>query len=282
VLAFFLLAALTRADTDTGHGLLWEIGKPGQSPSHLFATIHSDDPGVLDLPGEVATVFEASGSVITELLMDADATVYLGQAMLLQDGQLLSELAGSALFTKTAAAMATRGIPERVLERMKPWAAAVTLSVPPSRPGQDVLDVMLYQLALDAGKPVYGLETADEQLGVFDAMPVSDQLLMLEDAVAGFDRLEPMLAEMILAWKKRDLAEILAISESAVKDSDPGFAKGLMQRVIDDRNVRMAERMLPHLDRGGAFVAVGALHLPGEAGLLRLLQKKGYSVRAVY
>lgn len=282
VLAFFMLVLLAHADTGAGHGLLWEISKPGQASSHLFGTIHSDDPGVLDLPVEVTRVFEASGRVVTELLMDADAIAYSGQAMLLPDGQLLSELAGSVLFTRTAAAMAARGIPEMVLERMKPWAAAVTLSVPPPRTGQQVLDVMLQQRALDAGKPVYGLETVQEQLGMFDAMPVGDQLLLLEDTVAGFGQIEALQAEMILAWQRRDLGEILAISDRAMKDSDPVLATGLMQRIIDDRNVRMAERMLPHLEKGGAFVAVGALHLPGEAGILRLLEEKGYSLRPVY
>ena len=47
VLLFFLLAAISQADTDRNHGLLWEISKPGIPPSYLFGTIHSEDPAVV-------------------------------------------------------------------------------------------------------------------------------------------------------------------------------------------------------------------------------------------
>ncbi|MBI3774645.1 MAG: TraB/GumN family protein [Gammaproteobacteria bacterium] len=56
----------------------------------------------------------------------------------------------------------------------------------------------------------------------------------------------------------------------------------LIAELIDARNLRMLERMAPRLKEGKAFVAVGALHLPGDHGLLRLLEKAGYHVSAMY
>jgi uncharacterized protein YbaP (TraB family) len=90
-----------------------------------------------------------------------------------------------------------------------------------------------------------------------------------------------MNVELLAAYKRQDLAAMMAINESAMAIGEQRLAKEFQRRLIVDRNHRMADRMEPYLKQGGAFVAVGALHLPGEQGLLRLLEQQGYSVRAV-
>jgi uncharacterized protein YbaP (TraB family) len=74
---------------------------------------------------------------------------------------------------------------------------------------------------------------------------------------------------------------MMAINEAAMATGDQRLAREFQRRLILDRNHRMAERMEPWLKQGGAFVAVGALHLPGEQGLISLLRQQGYSVRGV-
>ena len=278
---FFLLAATTRADTDRSHGLLWEISKTGQVPSHLFGTIHSEDPGVVDLPVPVKQAFDASNSVALEVLLDTEAMMYSSTAMLMLDGRSLSGVLGVPLYKQVAEAIVSRGVPEPVLNRMKPWAAAVTLSTPVLETGQ-VLDMVLYKDALQQEKPVYGLETVREQLDLFDALSESDQIILLRDAVENLPALEAMNAELLKAYKQRDLAGLLTINETSMQTGDQRLAKDFQRRVVDDRNHLMAERMQPYLQQGKAFVAVGALHLPGETGLLNLLEQQGYTVRRVY
>jgi len=63
---------------------------------------------------------------------------------------------------------------------------------------------------------------------------------------------------------------------------EPADAALLDSRVLLDRNRRMAQRMARRLFEGNAFIAVGALHLPGDGGVLQLLQQQGYTVTAVY
>jgi len=281
VVLFFLLAAITHADTDRSHGLLWEISKTGQVPSHLFGTIHSEDPEVVDLPAPVRQVFDAANSVVLEMLMDNEAMMYSSTAMLMLDGRSLSDVLGMPLYKQVAEAIASRGIPELVLNRMKPWAVAVTLSTPVLETGQ-VLDLVLYQDALQQLKAVYGLETIREQLDLFDAMPESDQVTLLKDAIDNLPELDAMNADLLAVYKQRDLDGLLAINETSMQTGDQRLAKDFQQRVIIDRNHRMAERMQPYLQQGKAFVAVGALHLPGEEGLLNLLEQQGYTVRRVY
>jgi hypothetical protein len=163
---------------------------------------------------------------------------------------------------------------------MKPWAAATALSMPVPETGR-VLDVVLFQRAQQAGKPLHGLETIAEQLEVFDGLPLEDQVGLLRDAVEQVDGLDAMLAELLAAYKRQDLAAMMAINEAAMAAGDQRLAGEFQRRLIVDRNHRMAERMEPWLNQGGAFVAVGALHLPGEQGIVSLLRQRGYSVRAV-
>jgi uncharacterized protein YbaP (TraB family) len=278
---FFLLAAISQADTDRSHGLLWEVSKSGQQPAYLFGTIHSEDPAVVDLPAPVKQAFDASNSVVLEMLMDTDTMRYSSTAMLMLDGRSLSDVIGMPLYEKVSAAIASRGIPELVLQRMKPWAVAVTLSTPALETGQ-ILDRVLYQYALQQDKAVYGLETVREQLDLFDSMSESDQVILLRDAVDKFPELDTLHAELLAVYRQRDLEGLLAINETSMQAEDQRLAKDFQRRVIDDRNQRMAERMQPYLRQGKAFVAVGALHLPGEKGLLNLLEQQGYTIRRIY
>jgi hypothetical protein len=269
------------AEDGRQRGLLWEIGRSGVPASYLFGTIHSEDPAVLVLPAAVQQAFDAAHSLVLEVLLDMDAMLYSSQAMLLGEGRQLSEITGKALFEQTSRAIRTRGIPEVVLDRMKPWAAAVTLSMPAPETGE-VLDMQLYQRALQAGKPVYGLESIREQLAVFDDMPESEQLVLLRDAVENFPEIDAMHRELLAAWKQRDLDTLLAINAAAMQAGDRELAAEFEDRLITRRNRLMAERLQPYLQEGDTFVAVGALHLPGETGLLNLLEQAGYTIRVIY
>lgn len=281
VFLFFLLAAMAPAGTDRNYGLLWEVSKADADPVYLFGTIHTEDPAVLQLAQPVQQAFESSQIVVLELLLDMEAMMYSSTAMLMMDGRLLSAVIGEPLFRQVSTAIRSRGIPEPVLERMKPWAAAVTLSMPVQETGQ-VLDAVLYQDALQQNKAVYGLETVQEQLHVFESLSEEDQVALLKDAVENFPEIDAMHAELLAAYKRRDLGGLMALNETSMKTGDQRLAEQFRQNLIVDRNHRMATRMREYLQQGGAFVAVGALHLPGEEGLLKLLEQQGYTVRRVY
>jgi len=200
---------------------------------------------------------------------------------LMTDGRMLSDIIGKPLFRQTASAIRSRGIQELVLERMKPWAAAVILSMPASETGL-VLDMMLYQSALEQGKSVHGLETVEEQLNVFEALSEKDQVLLLQDAVENFPALDALHAELLQAYKQRDLAGLMALGEAAMQAGDQQLADEFQQHLVVDRNHRMSDRMQVYLRQGEVFIAVGALHLPGEEGLLKLLEQQGFTVRRLY
>jgi len=149
------------------------------------------------------------------------------------------------------------------------------------RPDQR-LDHELQRRAQDQGLPVFGLETVAEQIDVFDGLDLAAQVELLEAALDQQGQIEGWWRATRRAYLERDTASLyrLLLEQSAA--GDPELAARLIEAVLDRRNERMVERMAPRLAAGRAFVAVGALHLPGERGVLRLLEEQGYEVTRVY
>lgn len=262
-------------------GLLWRVERAGVTSSYLFGTMHSDDPSVVKLPRPVQRAFDQARSLTLEVVLDPQSLLTMTSSLLLTDGTTLESLIGRTLYERSVAVMSARGIPEILVANMKPWAVAVTLMTPSVKNGV-VLDHALYQDAVAAGKKVHGLETVAEQMGLFDDLPRRDQIALLEDALDNLDSIDQMLEELQRAYLDRDLKRLLEISEASMRDSDPQLAETFNRKVIVERNHRMAERMQTHLREGQQFIAVGALHLAGEEGLLKLLSERGYRLSRVY
>ena len=155
-------------------------------------------------------------------------------------------------------------------------------SISVSRMAGMFLDRVLYSEAKHRGIALYGLETAQEQLTVFDHFSMRDQVRMLQETVDNYDKFSHLLEQLTQAYLARDLAQMVALNQKYMQIGDRKLADKLMDSLIYERNLRMVQRMRPRLKDGNAFVAIGALHLPGEKGVLRLLQNRGYTVSVVY
>lgn len=268
------------------HGVLWKVsgrGGEGGRPSYLFGTIHSDDPRVVQLPRQVRAAFDESDHFCMELLLDPRASSVLAQSVVFPQGQDLRAMIGGTLFEQIVPLMADHGVPEQALLRLKPWAVLMILSSPKQKTGR-VLDLSLHERAKRQGKSTCGLETVEEQVAIFDTASVAEQLILLRDTVKRYSQLPDLFTRLIDRYLARDLAGLLTLSQesgptdAAVKRVFDVF----MRRLLDQRNPRLLDRMDAAIRAGGAFIAVGALHLPGEQGLLRLLHQQGYALEAVY
>lgn len=261
-------------------GLLWKIESPGAKSSYLFGTIHSDDRRVTALPEPVIKALDASNRFTMEAIIDGEGLMHMAETMYFSDGRTLQQVAGKELYAESVKALATRGIPTLGVEKQKPWAVMMALSMPPPKTGE-YLDLVLQDRATRQNKPVSGLETIQEQLAVFDELPLPDQVALLKEAVQEQDTFEKDLEEMIGAYLARDIAALAEAGAKHKPDNDR-LHRSVMDRLLTRRNTRMAARLGPILKDGGAFIAVGAAHLPGESGLLNLLEQAGYRVTPVY
>jgi len=277
-------AAPAHVDADASasftRGLLWKIEKPGVAPSYLFGTIHSDDPRVTTLPTPVARALKECKHFVMEVRINGDDLVHMAQAMYFSDGRTLEQVIGRQLYGQVVKALAARGIPAESAEKQKPWAVMMTLSMPPTKTGE-FLDLVLEERATREDMTVSGLETMDEQIAVFNDMPLPDQVVLLRETVATQGDFDKEFEGLVRAYLARDLATLAELSVKHAPGEEPVYRR-VTERLLTRRNARMAERMRPFLDEGGSFVAVGAAHLPGAAGLLNRIEKAGYRVSSVY
>lgn len=271
-----------RKPAATAHeiGLLWRVKRTGDTASYVFGTVHSEDPRVLAIPSPVKKIFDHSSSFTAEIMLDRAEPGAFNTAMVFDDGRTLASVAGSRLAKQTAALLAARNIPARVAELMKPMAAATLLSVPKPKTG-DFLDESLFHRAKRENKPVYGLETPTEQFASLNTIPMREQVALLREAVQEYPHLQSMIDRIINVYLSRNLTRLVQL-EHEFDAQNPRAAAAFSNAVITQRNKRMVKRMLPRLAQGNAFIAIGALHLPGPQGVLQLLRDRGFTVTAVY
>lgn len=263
-------------------GLLWQVSKTGMKPSFVFGTIHSEDKRVLALlknaPGIKA---QNADAVIIETELDANSTAVFMQAMFFTDGRRMSQLLSPVMYKRAIAAGATRGLPADQLDLLKPWALMTVLAMPTPETGM-FLDLTLYKSAVSRGARVAGLETPQEQIAAMDGLTMNDQVVLLEDTIEQFDELPKLLEALTQAYLKRDLAAMETMYEEYASKNNKDVEERLKTRILLKRNDVMVERMQKWLASGNSFIAVGALHLPGERGILRQLHDKGWTMKVVY
>ena len=274
-----------------GRGKLFRVSKDGVKPSYLFGTLHISDPRVTALSPGVRRALESADVVALEVTEMKKAIKELGPQALAFKEAKADEGSDRLLTPEQMAdleeAVAAHGLPVSAARSFKPAFLAMLLSDPPcaadpaeKRPD---LDTLVGQLAQKRSIPVVGLESMLEQLqAMFDVAPEVQRDLLL--AVLQKRRNgEDAFTTRIVRYVEGDLGSLLALMqrEAPLGGLEFGWPRVFVEQLIDKRNRRMRDRALPLLAKGGAFIAVGALHLPGEQGLARLLEQAGYKVEAV-
>ena len=298
-LAAALLAAPLPAQAEpTKHPFLWKIEGAGEVPSWLYGTMHVADPRVTALPDEVWLAILDSDALYTELPMNAGMVIQTLGEVFLPPGTTLEDVLPAELYERLAAFLRKKGMPIRAFRGMKPWVLNMTLELqglgPDPGSGEEAfdpstlmaLDGKLYNIALEEGKDVGGVETVEEQVAVFDSLSFEEQAEMLRktlERLEGGAAPESGMEHMIQVYLSGDEEEAMRVFFGDPEEETP-TARRLRIELLDKRNVRMADRaaalMEEHPERG-FFFAFGAGHMPGPAGVVELLRKKGYRVTRI-
>lgn len=277
-----------------GQGLLWRVEKPGVAPSHLFGTIHITDERVTRLPPPVRAALEAAGSVAVESVEALDKAAMQENLqnyqplMFFQDGRSLAQHLSADRRAALAETLKSLGGKIEALGAAKPWVVATTLAAPACETARQaelpVVDKIVAEEAQKSGTPLISLESVKEQLSAFDAIPLDLQAEYLIASVRLFPRLEDLFATMTELYVERRIASIEALSRILSEEvgiSDTGYA-AFNDSLVERRNAVILARAVPLIDKGNAFIAVGALHLIDHTGLVALLRDEGYTVTRVY
>lgn len=271
-------------------GLLWKIDKEGVEPSYLFGTMHFSDPRVMTLSKATDEAYRSASTVVVETTDILDPKFFLRvrlerpELLLFTDGTTLKSHLPEQRREEIERKLAERGIVLDAVAKMKPWVLSSLLALPKCErerqgEGEKSLDE---KLALDAqaeGRDVQGLESAEEQLTAMNRMPLDFHLRSLVATIDYGDAIEDAMETTTALYLDGEIGMIMPALRKIVPDSLSDDDYDLfLKYLISDRNHLMADRAVPIIDKGNAFIAVGALHLPGKDGIIELLRAKGYRV----
>jgi uncharacterized protein YbaP (TraB family) len=263
------------------------------APSYLFGTFH--DTGIARLPLDlrVEQALAAARLMLVELTEAEQARL---QARIASDpgfalGADVTGLIGQLSAAERAVLerkLAANGLTLALAGKLRPWMLFSLLAVPQCmlremQQGQPVLDTLLMSKAAAAGVPVAGLETYAQALGGFDTIPVETMNEILLEGLRGLADEEDSRRTSVELYLS---GEIAAIWEFSIHNTAGTFGMARSRAIyaqfaaalLDTRNRSWMDVLAPQLELGGVFAAFGALHLPGEAGVIELLRARGFEV----
>lgn len=278
-------------------GTFWQVSKDGEVLGHILGTIHMNDEKVTKLDKKVMDIFDNSVGYSIEAFPSSHLwNPYHGfenikKKMMFED-KTLADVAGKKTANDVFQILTKNGVNEEYATKIKPWAAMFSIAAKSKHSGP-IIDHKLLDLASIQEKEIYQIESPEELLAAFYAMPMESQVELLKSKIKHFPKIQETLDEMVNAYLDEDLQSLMDASTSFVDKSDYQKNKHLqvyLKHSVYIRNIVMAHYMnLPFLyglDRykgqGGTFVCVGALHLLGEKGVLSLLEKQyGYEIKRI-
>ena len=265
--------------------LLWSITNDElKDTSFLFGTVHIIPEEDFFWPEGMLGAIAGSDEIIMEI--DLDDMYDLGKQMallpklIMKDGIGLKDLYTEEEYTIVKGHFADMGIPFFIMEKLKPMFLIVFASGD-FEMGQDFeqggfksYEMEIYEKAQESDIEVGGLETIEYQVSVFDSIPYERQADMLLDAIQTAGEEDDAMEQMFEIYKQQDLdAMVLSMDEDEdIKDFEDILNHNRNQNWIPLIEERIKER--------SCFFAVGAGHLGGDKGVIRLLRKEGYKVEA--
>lgn len=275
-------ATPTAAPVANGTPALWRVADE-DTTIYLFGTIHLLPEGLNWYSPEIARALTTSGELVTEIPDDPAVAAQMQQLIaskgMLPAGQTLRGLMSGDDKAQYEATLAGMGMPAEVFDRFKPWMAAMTLSLLPLiqqgyNPEQGVEKTLMRQANAPATRGA--LETAGEQIDIFDQLPQDTQLRYLAEVVDQMPQVKVMIDAMVTEWAKGDADALARIMNQNL--TDPVLA----DRLLYNRNRNWAVWIDDRLDRPGTvFLAVGAGHLAGAKSVQDALAARGIAVTRV-
>jgi hypothetical protein len=275
-LIYALLLSLLSTTAFAEQGLFWKAESNSSKPIYLFGTIHTDDNRVTEFSPRVTEALKAVDVFMMEVEPPKDTSI-----LQMQDANLSTILSAQEL--EQLYLLADFHVMHRdAVLRTKPWLLAVVFDSPrPLTPYAQ--DNLLMRLAEDLGKDVIGLETADEHFSVMDGLTLDEQVAFLRKVLRRSQKTkERDYEQLVKAYLKGDADKLSAMNDKMTGSMLPAELWARMRvKLLDERNLVMAERMLAKAQDKSLFVAVGASHLAGKTGLVAKLKQAGYKISVV-
>lgn len=275
------------------NSLLWKIeGNNLEEPSYLYGTMHSQDKRVHDLGKLALPYIKETEAVALELVIDS--TDLLQMMLTLFGEMMMQDTTLQDLYEDGDYQLVKSYINKKLgmfalllkIDEMKPLYISLfvdEIASFDSKMGREMdmaLDQFFQSVGEQMDKKLIGVETFEEQMNAFNRIPLNEQAKMLLQAVQAKQNEavpDTSMQTMMHYYLSQNLDGLMEWYEMEKSYAESSFDT----IILLERNYRMADRMDKIVQSQATFIAVGALHLPGEDGLIHLLIEKGYELSPV-
>lgn len=264
---------------------IWRVSDADNSV-YLLGSFHALKPSDYPLSKTINDAYADAELLVFEMspeqLQSSDLPAKIAQMATLPAGQSLQNLLPEKTW-QTLKEWSARNpeFPLLALQRFEPWyVALMVVNAQAKSQGFEAgqgLDQHMMNIAKGSKKPSTGLESAEQQIALFDSMPVAAQSQLLKESLSDIATNKQELDTLHQLWKTGEAKGFERQTVTKMQREYPD----LYQSINVDRNIAWLPRLQLLLDAENekdALVVVGALHLVGPDGLVQLLKAKGYQV----
>lgn len=276
ILALSLLSLASFAQHE--NALLYRVTGNGIQPSYVFGTIHLTCDSNLDK--NVIEALNATSQMYLELDMDdSEMQSQMMKMMPMQDGVTLSTLLSGEDFKKLDALLQTKlNISAKMVDTYKPFIISSMFLTTLLDCKPQSIEGELMRISALQEEPIFGLETVEEQMSIFDEIPYRLQAEELMKSVKNdFKDDKTEFSQMLKTYAMKDLNELQRLT----KESKSAIMTDYEELLLTNRN----KNWIPIIEKVSmekpTFFGVGAAHLIGEEGVISLLRRTGYVVEAI-
>lgn len=282
--------------------LLYKIsGKGLDKPSYIVGTLHLAPASFVEsIPGAnriLVSVDQVCGEVDMNEINSTENMQKMMEAMMLPEGQSLSDILTSeemdklnAYLRKILGVDLTNPMIAEQMGKMTPMSLGTTLELmtymketPGFNPAA-LIDEYFQKEAIKKGKPIIGLETVDFQIQIlYKSSTLDRQKEALFCSIDKEEEYSKLMKEVTEAYFAQNIEELQAVMEQAydIPCGDIEETEKEMELVLYGRNEDWIKKMPAIMSEKSTLFVVGAGHLPGDRGVLKLLKDNGYKVKAV-
>ena len=279
LLLFTLFISLFSIAQELGKSLLWKISGNGlKKPSYLFGTIHLTCDSSLD--ANTLNALEATEQLYLELDMDDKSIqMQMMKLMMMKDGAKLSTLLSPEDFKILDEFLKKNlNMSAKMFDSFKPFMISSMLFPKMLDCKSQSVESELMKVTKEQNEEIFGLEKAEDQMKVFDEISYQDQAdELLKTVKDNLEKDKKEFQEMITIYQNKDIEGMLKM----MSDSDNKITSENQDILLNDRNKKWIPIMVKIMKDKPTFFGVGAGHLAGEEGVIKLLRKKGYKVEAI-
>jgi uncharacterized protein YbaP (TraB family) len=259
--------------------LLWKIsGKGLEQPSYLFGTIHATCDATLD--DTTLKALEDTKQLYLEIDMDDPMLqMQMIQGMAMKDGVTIASLVSEDEFVLLDEFLQQNiGMSAKMINTFKPFMLSSMLLPKLLDCEFQSIEMELMKVTKVQNEEVYGLETVSEQLAIFDKISYEEQVKeLLKTAKSDLTKEKKEMKKVMDVYKTKDIEKMLVLMD----ESDNTISADNIDLLVVNRNKNWIPVIEKVIKNTPTFFGVGAAHLAGDTGVIKLLRKQGYKVESV-